>query len=155
MGGVYGPGGIVDHKGFIGCHGLLELHPFDGFISHVRGEVIVFIVLFLHFGHTIKNDWIPLIGFAANESIKLVKTRICRPTEERAWNRYFPGSRFVPFTESSSTVSVLAQCLSNIFGIIRPSALIPRISGRNFHHRPDIHGMMIPSGKKWGACWWA
>ena len=46
-------GCVIDHKWFFRRHGLLELDPFNDFIGHVGGEVIVRVILLGHLGHTI------------------------------------------------------------------------------------------------------
>ena len=70
-------------------------------------------------GHAVKDDWLPLIGFSANEAVELVEAGVSRPAEVRSGNGDFPGWRLMPFSERCGAVPVVAKCLGKVLGIIR------------------------------------
>ena len=73
---------VINKERFVRRDSLLELDPGHRLIRHIRGEVVIGVVLPLHLGHAVIDHRIPLIGLAADKTIELVKARIGGPTKE-------------------------------------------------------------------------
>ena len=77
LGDVYkrqGAGRVIHEEKLVRCHRLLSFHPANRLIRHVDGEMITLRLWRSDPGNTVVDQGEPLIRFASDESVKLVKS---------------------------------------------------------------------------------
>ena len=99
-------GRVVDEERLVRRHRLLRLHPVDGLVGHVDGEVVVGHLRRIDFDHAVVDERIPLVGLAADEAVELVEALVRGPAIERARHAGFPGGGFVPLAEGAGSRAI-------------------------------------------------
>ena len=74
------PCGEVHVERFVGRERLLHIHPPNGLVSHVCGEMVIGVVnIRENTGGTVIHHRVPLVGFTADEAVKFIESGTCRP----------------------------------------------------------------------------
>src|SRR5438067_13199479 len=94
---------------------------------------------------SIKNGRRPLIGLAADKTVKFIETRMSRPTIERSRNRNLPRRRFVIFSERRDAVAIESQHLRKWRHALRADSGIAGKSSCEFHDCARVVDVMIAS----------
>ena len=140
------PGRVVDEERLVRRHRLLRLHPVDGLVGHVDGEVVVLHLRRIDLDHAVVDERIPLVGFAADESVELVEALVRGPAVERTRHAGLPGGGFVPLAEGAGAVAVEPQHFRQRRDAVR---ILPGVAGegrRGLHDRAGVDGVVVPAG---------
>ena len=120
----------VHEEGLVRRQRLLELHPGDRLVRHVRHEVIVRVSRDLDRVHAVVEVRRPLVGLAAEEAVELVEPGPCRPAVGRARRADLPGRRLVVLAEEAGAVAVQPQHLGERRDVVRALPRVARKRGR-------------------------
>ena len=119
-----GTGGEVDEERLIRRQRLLETHPVDCLIGHVRGEVVVGVFGRLHFRGSVMDNGCPLVRLATDEAVELVEAAAGRPAIEWAGRTDFPRWHFVVLAKCRCAVTVQTQHLRHRSDAFRSDPLV-------------------------------
>src|SRR2546421_10864329 len=125
---------------------MLRLHPGDRLVRHINSKMITGLVWRLYPDGSIKNRRSPLVSLATDETIKLVETRMSRPTIERPGNRNLPRRCFVILAKGSRAKAIESQHLCQWCDALRANTCIPRKRGGEFHDSARVVDVMVASG---------
>lgn len=140
---VNGTSREIHKEWLVRCHGLLSLDPLNRLIGHIICEVVILLVWRRHPSHTVIDQWIPLIGFAANEAVELVETLLCGPAIKGPRNTCFPGRRFMPFSKRACTLSIQPQHLGQRCNGIGEYTGVSGKCSRRFHNGTGVASAMV------------
>ena len=140
------PGREVDEERLVRRHRLLRLHPVDGLVGHVHGEVVVLHLRRLDLDQAVVDERIPLVGFTADEAVELVEPLVGGPAVERTRHAGFPGGGFVPLAEGAGAVAVEPQHLRQRRHAVGILPGVARVGRRALHDRAGIDGVVVPAG---------
>ena len=92
-----------------------------------------------------------LVGFGAHEAVKTPETLAQRPALERPDGCYVFYRREVPFAQGHRGVALGAQDGREHGRRFRDPAVIAGEARRQFHYRPDAHGVMVAARQEGGT----
>jgi hypothetical protein len=98
----------VDEEGLVGHERLLLVHPVDGVIGQVFGEVVALLrgLLGLHRPGAFVEGRVILVGFTADEAVEVLKTAAGGPLSEGTHRAGLPQRHFVALAELRRGVAV-------------------------------------------------
>ena len=146
------PGRVVDEERLVRRHRLLGLHPVDGLVGHVDGEVVVLHLGRIDLDHAVVDERIPLVGLTADEAVELVETLVGGPAVERARHAGLPRGGFVPLAEGAGAVAVEPQHFRQGRNAVRDLPGVAREGRRALHDRAGVDGVVVAAGLERVAC---
>ncbi len=146
VGCVHGAGCKVHEEGLVRRHGLLRLHPANGLVGHVIGEVVALLVGWIHPSHTIVDQGIPLVGFTANKAIEFVKARVSGPAIKGSRDARLPGGGLVPLSKGPGAVAIQAHHFSQGSDPVGYLTGVARKGGSRFHDGAGVGAVVVAPG---------
>ena len=142
-------GGKVHEKRLVWSKRLLSTHPSDCPRGHIGREVVVLLILgFAHGSCSLDNHRIPLIGFATDESVEFVESRMRWPTIKRSADTHLPGGRFVVLTPSRRRIAVHPKDFGHWSDALWSNACVTRKRGGHFHDRTGVVAVVVVTSQK-------
>ena len=150
---VRGTGGEVHHERLVRREALLGVHPRQGLIRHVVGEVVARgLNIGVHTGHAIIYHGMPLVGLPADEAIELVEATAGGPAVEGSGNGTLPGRCLVVLAERTGAVTVEAQHFGHGGDALRTNAGVTGKGRGHLHDGAGIVAVVVVAGENGRAC---
>ena len=143
-----GRGEVTQHRSVWRAHAL-ALHPLDGLVGEILGQVVVGIADVRRDRRRLVVDgWLPLRGFCADDAVEAIEAESRRPAIERTGRTLFPGWREVPLAEACGRITVHAQHLGNGGRLGWNRAVVSREGVRDLGDAAHVHRVVIASGEE-------
>jgi len=150
--GMNGTGGVINKKRLNRGQCLLVFDPGDCLVGHVGQEVIVRIIRQFDLMGAVVDKGCPLVGFAAQKPVKLIKSLAGRPSVKRPGHTRLPGGGFVPFAESGGRIPVKTQRLGYRRNLAGYLAGVAGKGRSRLNNAPNIANMMVASALDRCSC---
>ena len=133
--------------------GSLQLHPVDGTLDDVLGEVVIVAPLVGHDRCRLVEDRRLELGrLGRQNAVEPLEAETGGPAIERASERLLVLWCDVPLTESAGGVAVLLQHFGNRCCLARNDAVVAGKRGRTLGDAAHVHRMVVAAGQQGGAC---
>ncbi len=150
---VGGTRGEIDEERLVRRERFLELHPRNGLVSHVRHEIVAFVVRCGDSSHPVIDRGIPLVGLAAEETVELVESRTGRPAIGRPGDADLPRRRFMVLAEEAGAVTVQAQHLRQRCDVVRSLSRVAREGSGRFGDAAHVVHVVVATGEQRSPRW--
>ena len=142
--GVHRTRGEVAEEGLVGPVGLHPLHPLDGPVGHVLGEVVVIAPdVGGDRGGLVVEVGLELGGLGSGEPVEAVETEAGGPPVERSGRTHLPLRREVALAEHAGCVAVLAKHLGDGGRLPRDDRVEGREAVGRLGDPPHVHRVVV------------
>ena len=143
-----GAEGEVDEEGLVGRQRVLRLHPFDGVVHQIRGEVIVRVVGRLdRLGARVERRR-PLVGLRTYKAIEILKAIAGRPAVEGSRRAYLPHRCLVHLAIGGRAVAVQPQRLGDGGRGVRADRVVAGRRGGRLGDAAHADRVMVAPGEQ-------
>ena len=143
---VAGAGREIHEERLVGHQRLLLPRPLDRLVRHVLGEVVALLgrLLRLDCRRAFVDRGIPLVGFAADETVEVLEAAAAgRPLIERTHRARLPDRHFVALAELRRRVAIELERHGQWRLVLRQHRRVARGSGRDFADATHVDRVVI------------
>src|SRR5271156_3941931 len=152
VGRVRAAGHVIEEERLVRRGRVQVVHVLDGVVGQVGGEVVAFLTdPWVHRSRIAEQVGRPLVGFATQEAIEILKAHADRPLVEGASRGAVSEARgVVVFAEPRGGVAVLLQYLSDGSVILTDDGIIARVAGGQFANDAEADRVVVAAGDQGG-----
>ena len=144
-------GATYRKKGRSGVDLLLALHPCDGMVSKVVGNVVGRIGRARHEVVVLEENRLKLACVPGIEAVEIVETEAARPMVKWTYFACFPCGSVVILADPCRGIAVLFQNLSYCSRALRDDTGVAVIAGRKFGDDSCGSHVVVATGKQCGS----